>query len=159
MLVASRRICWSYRECPGLASGIYQPYRMNWLDPPAEPPNVAPEMDKEAPSEHTLNYWAARLTPLHDPAPGYFAAPSDVEGGKDVVFVGCNRVGTEEGRPPLFPHSSLCPRAEAWPRMSRRGVVRVAAGTILIGRYYFRRDKLRHDHVFCTFTDRIGRML
>lgn len=65
-----------------------------------------------------LNYWAARLTPLHDPTPGYGAAleasgPVDAaaEGsgggggagagggdmGKEVVFVACNRVGTEEG--------------------------------------------------------------
>lgn len=77
---------------------------MNWLDPPDEPPNTAPPKDPEAPSESNLNYWAARLTPLHDPAPGYISAPASSEDqdpfdgvGREVVFVSCNRVGTEEG--------------------------------------------------------------
>ncbi|WWD22277.1 hypothetical protein CI109_106768 [Kwoniella shandongensis] len=73
---------------------------MNWLSPPAEPPNETPEEDPLAPSESNLNYWAARLQPLHDPTPGYTSqAPGDAdpEGGKEVVFVACNRVGTEEG--------------------------------------------------------------
>jgi len=74
---------------------------MNWLQPPSEPPEETPQLDPEAPSESNLNYWAARLTPLHDPTPGYFS-PAPVERaepkpGKEVVFVGCNRVGTEEG--------------------------------------------------------------
>jgi protein N-terminal amidase len=75
---------------------------MNWLQPPAEPPQSdALPIDPLAPSESNLNYWAARLTPLHDPAPGY-VSPAPVERaepklGKEVVFVGCNRVGTEEG--------------------------------------------------------------
>ncbi|ORY31960.1 carbon-nitrogen hydrolase [Naematelia encephala] len=73
---------------------------MNWLDPPAEPPNIAPELDPESPSEHNLNYWAARLTPLHDPVPGYNTPTPSSEtasGGREVVFVACNRIGTEEG--------------------------------------------------------------
>jgi protein N-terminal amidase len=75
---------------------------MNWLDPPVEPPNVPAAQDQEAPSENNLNYWAARLLPLHDPAPGYSTPTPEkaVEMGgeeKEVVFVTCNRVGTEEG--------------------------------------------------------------
>lgn len=70
---------------------------MNWLDPPAEPPNVEPELDPSAPSRHNLNYWAARLTPLHDPTPGYSSVPATPKEAKEVVFVSCNRVGTEEG--------------------------------------------------------------
>jgi protein N-terminal amidase len=71
---------------------------MNWLDPPEEPPNVPPPSDPESPSESTLNYWAARLQPLHDPTPGYGSSQAvDPIGGKEVVFVACNRVGTEEG--------------------------------------------------------------
>ncbi|WVQ76501.1 hypothetical protein IAR50_006170 [Cryptococcus sp. DSM 104548] len=77
---------------------------MNWLDPPAEPPNEDPPQDPLRPSISNLNYWAARLTPLHDPTPGY-APPTestngeDGEGkeGKEVVFVVCNRVGEESG--------------------------------------------------------------
>lgn len=55
--------------------------------------------DPQAPSESNLNYWAARLTPLHDPTPGYSSPPAleDPQGGKEVVFVACNRVGEEEG--------------------------------------------------------------
>ncbi len=80
---------------------------MNWLEPPAEPPEVdVPPQDPEAPSMSNLNYWAARLTPLHDPAPGYVSpAPTDREEpkpGGEVVFVGCNRVGTEEGMSELL---------------------------------------------------------
>jgi protein N-terminal amidase len=71
---------------------------MNWLDPPEEPPNTSPPADPDSPSESTLNYWAARLQPLHDPAPGYGSSQNaDPVGGKEVVFVACNRVGTEEG--------------------------------------------------------------
>ena len=98
---------------------------MNWLSPPAEPPTttsasgeepshpVEPPEDPEAPSESNLNYWAARLVPLHDPTPRYSTAPStststpipgsgsgsgkDGE-GKEVVFVACNRIGEEEGK-------------------------------------------------------------
>ncbi|WVW81583.1 hypothetical protein I302_103578 [Kwoniella bestiolae CBS 10118] len=74
---------------------------MNWLSPPAEPPEVmTEEEDPNAPSESNLNYWAARLQPLHDPVPGYTTprnVGSDPVGGKEVVFVACNRVGTEEG--------------------------------------------------------------
>lgn len=72
---------------------------MNWLDPPVEPPNVAPPQDSNAPSESNLNYWAARLTPLHDPTPDY-ASSSDSSAnatGREVIFVACNRVGTESG--------------------------------------------------------------
>ena len=76
--------------------------RMNWLDPPVEPPNLPEPQDQEAPSENNLNYWAARLLPLHDPTPGYSTPTPErnVELGgeeKEVVFVSCNRVGTEEG--------------------------------------------------------------
>jgi protein N-terminal amidase len=47
----------------------------------------------------TLNYWAHRLMPLHDPAPGYTPdGTKEVQPGKDVVFVACNRVGTERGK-------------------------------------------------------------
>ncbi|KAK8845328.1 hypothetical protein IAR55_006041 [Kwoniella newhampshirensis] len=73
---------------------------MNWLSPPAEPPNEAPEEDPEAPSESNLNYWAARLQPLHDPTPSYTSQSpeeADPSAGKEVIFVACNRVGTEEG--------------------------------------------------------------
>ncbi|GFZ43747.1 hypothetical protein JCM24511_01467 [Saitozyma sp. JCM 24511] len=72
---------------------------MNWLDPPGEPPEVEAPRDPQAPSESNLNYWAARLTPLHDPTPGYSSPPAleDPQGGKEVVFVACNRVGEEEG--------------------------------------------------------------
>lgn len=102
---------------------------MNWLSPPAEPPTTTPASggepshpeeppeDPEAPSESNLNYWAARLVPLHDPTPRYSTAPStststpipgsgsgsgsgsgkDGE-GKEVVFVACNRIGEEEGK-------------------------------------------------------------
>jgi len=75
---------------------------MNWLDPPADPSADAEPQDPEAPSESNLNYWAARLTPLHDPTPGYSTPTPEraVELGgddKEVVFVSCNRIGTEEG--------------------------------------------------------------
>lgn len=85
---------------------------MNWLEPPAEPPlpaSSSPNDDEDhdqvpegSPDMSTLNYWAHRLTPLHDPAPSY-----SVEGvvelggggrGKEVGFVGCNRVGVERGK-------------------------------------------------------------
>ncbi|WWC85581.1 uncharacterized protein L201_000445 [Kwoniella dendrophila CBS 6074] len=73
---------------------------MNWLSPPAEPPEETPEEDPDAPSESNLNYWAARLQPLHDPVPGYTTPRGEIAdpiGGKEVIFVACNRVGTEEG--------------------------------------------------------------
>ena len=78
---------------------------MNWLEPPGEPPLDAPpssatEETQDGPEMSTLNYWAHRLMPLHDPTPTY--APDglkDVQPGKDVVFVACNRVGTERGKP------------------------------------------------------------
>ena len=51
----------------------------------------------------TLNYWAHRLMPLHDPTPGYTPdGTKDVQPGKDVVFIACNRVGTERGKSFLF---------------------------------------------------------
>lgn len=97
---------------------------MNWLSPdegpsdsnadsnsesnseinPEDPPPMS--TDPDIPEESTLNYWASRLRPLHDPAPGYMADPSTSESlgqsedgaeGKEVIFVACNRVGTEEG--------------------------------------------------------------
>ncbi|WRT63449.1 uncharacterized protein IL334_000354 [Kwoniella shivajii] len=73
---------------------------MNWLSPPAEPPNETPEEDPQSPSESNLNYWAARLQPLHDPVPGYTTPRGEVSDpleGKEVIFVACNRIGTEEG--------------------------------------------------------------
>ncbi|WVR03299.1 hypothetical protein IAU60_000290 [Kwoniella sp. DSM 27419] len=73
---------------------------MNWLTPPAEPPNDRSPEDPQSPSESNLNYWAARLQPLHDPTPGYATPGGELEdpvGGKEVVFVACNRTGTEEG--------------------------------------------------------------
>ncbi|ORX34583.1 carbon-nitrogen hydrolase [Kockovaella imperatae] len=75
---------------------------MNWLQAPVEPPNQGLEMDPTAPDESSLNYWAARLQPLHDPTPGYVSpSPSsamDPQGGKQVTFVACNRVGVEDGK-------------------------------------------------------------
>lgn len=76
---------------------------MNWLDPPVEPPNVAEPQDLQAPSESNLNYWAARLLPLHDPTPIYSSPKPDKEveidtSSREVVFVGCNRIGEEEGK-------------------------------------------------------------
>ena len=73
---------------------------MAWLNPPAEPPNVEPEFNPSEPSEHTLNYWAARLQPFHDPTPKYHPelnATSVEKNSKEVIFVACNRIGTEEG--------------------------------------------------------------
>lgn len=83
---------------------------MNWLDPAEQSDSSdedsgdegerPPRHDPEAPSEPNLNYWAARLTPLHDPTPVYDSAPTDDASPKtvkDVVFVAANRVGTEEG--------------------------------------------------------------
>ncbi|WVO17638.1 hypothetical protein L204_105335 [Cryptococcus depauperatus] len=71
---------------------------MNWLNPPGETPEGVLSEDPNGPSLANINYWAARLTPLHDPTPNY----SDQEGlnadkGKEVVFVACNRIGEEEG--------------------------------------------------------------
>ncbi|KAJ9095679.1 hypothetical protein QFC21_005551 [Naganishia friedmannii] len=84
---------------------------MNWLDPPQEPPDdplsveaaqdraPSPDNDDLGPEMSTLNYWAHRLMPLHDPAPTYpaHADSSSTSKGKEVVFVACNRVGTEQG--------------------------------------------------------------
>jgi hypothetical protein len=112
---------------------------MNWLDPPQEIPdgsssvqaastaaaqNRAPSHDNNdnddvGPEMSTLNYWAHRLMPLHDPAPTYpsYAEPSsatDTKKGKEVVFVACNRVGTENGtlrRLAIRLTHSLSPRA------------------------------------------------
>ncbi|WWC67031.1 uncharacterized protein I206_100938 [Kwoniella pini CBS 10737] len=73
---------------------------MNWLSPPGEPPEDVPEQDPNEPSDSSINYWASRLVPLHDPVPGYATPREETPnpmGGKDVIFVGCNRVGTEEG--------------------------------------------------------------
>jgi protein N-terminal amidase len=71
---------------------------MNWLDPPVEPPNIPEPQDQEAPSDNNLNYWAARLLPLHStPTPERNVDLGGEE--KEVVFVSCNRVGTEEGMP------------------------------------------------------------
>lgn len=90
---------------------------MNWLDPPVEPPNVPAPQDPEAPSESNLNYWAARLLPLHDPTPSYSSPKPDADvevddNGREVVFVGCNRIGTEEGERSDHHHSgwSCCGR-------------------------------------------------
>lgn len=50
----------------------------------------------DGPSLDTLNYWAHRLTPLHDPPP-----PADPGAPqrrpKETLFVACNRVGKESG--------------------------------------------------------------
>lgn len=81
---------------------------MNWLDPAEQDSDTSdededgeplpPANDPNAPSESNLNYWAARLTPLHDPAPGYSdGADTEPSTAKQVVFVASNRVGTEEG--------------------------------------------------------------
>lgn len=93
---------------------------MNWLDPPPSPGDEPPQIDEDRPSMSTLNYWAARCTPLHDPTPGYeqqadgksqlggISAVSRKEG--EIIFVACNRVGKENGafswRPPVVPAAS-----------------------------------------------------
>ncbi|RSH84550.1 Carbon-nitrogen hydrolase [Apiotrichum porosum] len=113
---------------------------MNWLDPREQDSDSdsdsdsdtdthsdtgsdgerVPPRDPNAPSINNLNYWAARLAPLHDPAPTYAAAappgydgagagagagaPSASAPPKEVVFVSCNRAGTEGGT--LFAGSS-----------------------------------------------------
>jgi protein N-terminal amidase len=80
---------------------------MNWLDP-AEQDTADSDSDDEmpsrndpqAPSESNLNYWAARLTPFHDPTPSYDPSTgTELEPAptKELVFVACNRVGTEVG--------------------------------------------------------------
>ncbi|KAJ9111459.1 hypothetical protein QFC19_001228 [Naganishia cerealis] len=89
---------------------------MNWLQPPPEPSDDpasveaahrrenSPNENDAGPEMSTLNYWAHRLMPLHDPAPTYLPPPNDdttrggtqgEQGAKEVVFVACNRVGTE----------------------------------------------------------------
>lgn len=72
---------------------------MNWLapdQPPTEGGSTDDDSDNDGPSMSTLNYWAHRLMPLHDPAPDYSA-----QGGRDgphrVTFVACNRTGVERG--------------------------------------------------------------
>lgn len=115
-LVSHRRCTLIHRASH--AAGPPLTRRMNWLEPPAEPPEAGdtgapvPPQDPLRPSESNLNYWAARLTPLHDPTPGYGAAlagsgpqdaaqmpnPGAAGAGKEVVFVACNRIGTEEGK-------------------------------------------------------------
>lgn len=70
---------------------------MNWLDPgeqdtsDSDSDSDIPRNDPQAPSESNLNYWAARLTPLHDPSPSY--GPEIQH--KELVFVACNRTGVE----------------------------------------------------------------
>ncbi|CAK9786263.1 carbon-nitrogen hydrolase [Cutaneotrichosporon oleaginosum] len=76
---------------------------MNWLDPAEQDDSdsdeddglAVPPRDPNAPSESNLNYWAARLAPLHDPTPRYDEGTPAA--GREVVFVAANRVGTEEG--------------------------------------------------------------
>lgn len=89
-------------------------HRMNWLEPPQEPPDDAAAVEEatkstdDGPEMSTLNYWAHRLNPLHDPSPGYSASagPTGQSTGKEVVFVACNRVGTESGMSGSLPHMS-----------------------------------------------------
>lgn len=81
---------------------------MNWLDPGEQDTDsdsdnddglAVPPRDPNASSESNLNYWAARLAPLHDPTPRYSegGGPAEPTAGKEVVFVAANRIGTEEG--------------------------------------------------------------
>ncbi len=77
---------------------------MNWLQPPDEPAEgvALPAIEEnDGPEESTLNYWAHRLMPLHDPAPAFASRPDEPNevraGSKEVIFVACNRVGLEEG--------------------------------------------------------------
>ncbi|GMK54256.1 hypothetical protein CspeluHIS016_0108420 [Cutaneotrichosporon spelunceum] len=79
---------------------------MNWLDPGEQDDSdededgglEVPRRDPNVPSESNLNYWAARLAPLHDPTPRYSeGGVVEPAPGKDVVFVAANRVGKEEG--------------------------------------------------------------
>lgn len=90
---------------------------MNWLTPSTSPEDGNQEENKagsesesytdgdgDGPEMSTLNYWAHRLTPLHDPVPSYtlegVREGEDAGGGvdgKEVVFICCNRVGTEKG--------------------------------------------------------------
>ena len=106
---------------------------MNWLAPPAEPPGLNPPLDPSSPSESNLNYWAARLSPLHDPAPGYTSLSpverADPGSGKEVVFVACNRVGEEEGTPCHTSYVYLC------------------LGVLMLPRANVCGNKLRHDHL------------
>ncbi|BEI81389.1 hypothetical protein CcaverHIS002_0205490 [Cutaneotrichosporon cavernicola] len=69
---------------------------MNWLDP-AEQDHDS-DSDEDDGLASNLNYWAARLAPLHDPTPRYSEGGAvEPAAGKDVVFVAANRVGKEEG--------------------------------------------------------------
>lgn len=84
---------------------------MNWLDPGEDTDTsdedvsdgeggVVRRFDPEAPSESNINYWVARLTPLHDPTPVYDLLrgnDADPKAVKEVVFVAANRVGSEDG--------------------------------------------------------------
>lgn len=104
----------------------------DWLDPPppvtdADRPHLDSAEDPESPNYDTLNYLAHRLMPLHDPSPvmpfqdgqptaspanrhdGEIVPGQDGERrtderrrGKEVVFVGCNRIGEEKGQLPSF---------------------------------------------------------
>lgn len=83
----------------------------NWLSaPPSDPssdvpapPDESPDDQEhpEGPSLDTLNYWAHRLMPLHDPPPLLPEIREGGEGGarsgRETVVVVCNRVGTEAG--------------------------------------------------------------
>lgn len=83
----------------------------NWLSaPPSDPscdglasPDESPDDQEhpEGPSLDTLNYWAHRLMPLHDPPPLLPEMREGEEGGarigRETVVVVCNRVGTEGG--------------------------------------------------------------
>lgn len=107
---------------------------MNWLEPEldedeedmSEEERMEVERLKggESPCLPNLNYWAARLSPLHDPSPLYSRDDGGVSevgsgagrarqggegnggrggsgdgqsGDKSVVFIACNRTGTERG--------------------------------------------------------------
>lgn len=70
---------------------------MNWLDPPHEQEEASVD-ENDGADESTLNYWAHRLLPLHDPSPSFsMEGMQEMETGREVVFVACNRVGVEEG--------------------------------------------------------------
>jgi hypothetical protein len=114
---------------------------MNWLDPPPPPGEEPPIIDADRPSMSTLNYWAARCTPLHDPTPGYepqasseAAEEMDTHKTGEIIFVACNRVGQEKG---TYSH--------CWLRLTVR--------------YYLCRDICCHDHVERSQPDRTGRLL
>lgn len=115
--------------------------RMNWLEPPGEPPAddqavTSAAQNSEGPELSTLNYWAHRLTPLHDPAPDY-ASPETTGSSlmpDQVTFVACNRVGTERGE-------ILIP---SWKCEQVMVLITVDARWPL--RYNIRRNILCHEH-------------